>query len=473
MPSPAGPSPRAYAGLYALAVLSAWWVGPDGPIYWDTFSYVIQSITGRVGGLMLGRPTFVLASHATVLAWRALGGSVLSVEPLLRAQWTLVAALGAPALTWLATSAGLSLRASLAAGFFLALSPTVAHTSRAVLTDAPSMAVTLIASGLAWRAMREASRATMLAAGLTLGVAAGMREQAIAHLAAFVALAWFAPRRRVSLTLVACVGSLGALALPVVWIALRQRSYLATLGDWERSMVGERAHHTYGVRDFAMFLAWVVVSGLTPLTALFGALAKGWKPALPSRPLLVYVALSCLQLAALAFYQDIAFSPRYLLGALPAGLMLPCALALDGAWRMRRLRLGVLVGSVVVAIGAGPLMRRLERPLREGLGSLPSRLSLIAPNAAVVTGQLCPAVVYHRELARLSSAPSPPSWIQVCPGWRWPPRLADRLDALRREGHPVVIDLRTESWVGERQLRCRTEADAYSRLHPNEVTTWR
>ncbi len=473
MPSLTGPSPRAYAALYALALVSAWWIGPDGPIYWDSFGYVIQSITGRVGGLMLGRPTFVLASHATSLAWRALGGSVTSVEPLLRAQWMLVSALGAPALAWVASLAGLSVRASLAAGFFLALSPTVAHSSSAVLTDAPSMAVTLVASGLAWRAMREASPARMLAAGLALGVAAGMREQAITHLTAFIALSYFAERRRLTLALTASIGALGALTLPVAWIALHQRSYLASLGDWGRSMAGERAQHTYGARDFAMFVVWIAASGLAPLAGLVGALARGWRPTTPSRPLLAFVGLSGLQLAALAFYQDIAFSPRYLLGALPVGLVLPCAIALDAAWAMRRLRIAVLVSAVAIAAGAGPLMRRLERPLREGLASLPSRLAVIAPNAAVVTGQLCPAVVYHRELARLAPSRTPPSWVQVCPGWRWPPRLVDRLDALRGEGHPVVIDLRTDSWVGERQLRCRTEADAYARQHPNDVTTWR
>lgn len=473
MPSHTGPSPRAYAALYALALVSSWWIGPDGPIYWDSFGYVIQSITGRVGGLMLGRPTFVLASHATTLAWRALGGSVTSVEPLLRAQWMLVSALGAPALAWVATAAGLSLRASLTAGFFLALSPTVAHSSRAVLTDAPSMAVTLVASGLAWRAMRDASRARMFAAGLTLGIAAGMREQAITHVAAFVALALFAERRRLSLALVACVGSVGALALPVAWIALHQRSYLASLGDWSRSMAGERAQHTYGARDLAMFVVWIVASGLAPLAASLGAFAKGWRPGTPARPLLAFVSLSTLQLAALAFYQDIAFSPRYLLGALPVGLILPCAIALDGAWEMRRFRTGVLASAVLIALGAGPLVRRLERPLREGLASLPSRLASIPSNAAVVTGQLCPAVVYYRELARLAPTPTPPTWMQVCPGWRWPARLSDRLDALRSEGRPVVIDLRANSWVGERQARSRAQAEVYARTHPGAVTLWR
>ena len=187
------------------------------------------------------------------------------------------------------------------------------------------------------------------------------------------------------------------------------------------------------------------------------------------------VALCALQLVALMFYQDIAFSPRYLLTALPCGLFLPCALALDSLWPRRALRGGLMFAMVLVALVAGPLMRRSETALRDGLRSLPERLAMIPQNAAVVTGQLCPAVVYHRELARLRAGPraSAPSWVQVCPGWRWPVSLEARLDELSGGGHAVVIDLRDDSWVGERQRRCRDEAARYASTHSGTVTAWR
>ena len=115
MPSSPALPPRALAALYAIAVATAWWVGPDGPIYWDSFGYVIQSITNRAGGLMLGRPAFVLLSHASVVVWRALGGGITSVEPLLRTQWMLVTSLAAPSLAIVAGRAGASARASIVA----------------------------------------------------------------------------------------------------------------------------------------------------------------------------------------------------------------------------------------------------------------------------------------------------------------------------------------------------------------------
>ncbi len=475
MPSSSALPPRALAALYTLSVVAAWWIGPDGPVYWDSFGYVIQAITNRAGGLMLGRPAFVLLSHASVGVWRALGGTLASFEPPLRAQWMLVSAIAAPSLAIVAHRVGASARASLLAGLMLALSPSVAHTSRAVLTDGPSMAVSLVAMAIALEATTRASVARMCLAGLALGLAVGMREPSVAHLATIVAFALLSAHRPLALAAAAVVSTLSSVAVGVAWFAVHQRSYLSALSGWGRSMAVERAQHTYGARDFATAIGWIAASGLVPLVGLAIARSRGWRFPGDNRPLSALVALGALQLGALVFYQDIAFSPRYLLTALPTGLFLPCGLALDALWAQRNARNALLIAMVFAALIAGPAMRRVEAPLRHGLRALPSQLASIAPDAAVVTGQLCPAVVFHRELARLSAPTSGarPAWVQVCPGWRWPVSLAARLDELRGGGHQVVIDLRGESWIGERQQRCRDEANRYASTHRESVTLWR
>ena len=474
MPSSSPLSRASLALLYACATLSAWWVGPDGPVYWDSFGYVIQSITGRVGGLMLGRPTFVLSSHALVVAWRALGGGLYAVEPLLRCTWMLVSGLGAPALACVAIGAGLSTRVAFASGALLALSPAVAHSSRAVLTDAPSMAVTLVAFGLALRATRRGSIAAMFSAGVVLGLAAGLREQAVLHLVTFAALALVAPRRRIALGLAGVGGCFVALGLPVVWLVFHQRSYLATLGDWVRSMAVERAHHPRGWRDLAMYLVWSLASGPVALVAASAALSRSGRVlvARDSR-VLALVVPSALQFVALAAYQDIAFSPRYLLAALPCAVVLPAGIVLDARWPQASVRRALFAATVGLVLGAGIAMRAIERPLRSAVRDLPRRLRTVPATAAVVTGQLCPAVVYYRELGRLEGGEFAPSWVQVCPGWRWPPNLATRLDALRASGHTVVIDLRDAAWVGDRQRSAREDAARYALAHGGEVTIWR
>ena len=181
------------------------------------------------------------------------------------------------------------------------------------------------------------------------------------------------------------------------------------------------------------------------------------------------VGVSAVQYAALAFYQDIAFSPRYLLAALPGAVILPAAWALNEV----RWRRGALAVSLAFAVLAVPVLRWREAPLRVALRELPTRLDGAGERAVVVSGQICPAVVYERELRRLEGRVS--DLVQVCPGWRWPARLDVRLDALRAEGRAVVIDLRDVVWVGARQRAALEEARGYARRHAGEpgVTVWR
>ena len=104
---------------------------------------------------------------------------------------------------------------------------------------------------------------------------------------------------------------------------------------------------------------------------------------------------------------------------------------------------------------------------------LRSRLRDVAPNAIVVSGQACPAVVLTRTTTRLGGTPV--DWRAVCPGWRWPANLPSHLDALRAEGRPLVVDLRAAVWVGPRQRACRDAVERYLQSHPPAatVTVWR
>jgi 4-amino-4-deoxy-L-arabinose transferase-like glycosyltransferase len=459
-----------FLALYAIATFAAWAIGPDGPLYWDSHGYVIQAITGRAGGLMLGRPAFVLVSHAVARAWLAAGGSLRAVEPLLRAWWMLVSAMGAPALAALALRVEGSARVAWTAGLLLALSPVVAHTSQAVLTDGPSMALALVALALGANASRRGSAARMGWAGVVLGVAGGMREPTLAHGATLLALAAVSRGPRWRLGAMAVAGAGLSFAAPVWWFVTTQRGYVEAVMAWSREMARERTGHPYGWRDFGMFVVWSLAAGpaLWVGIARYGrAMVRGLRA---SPRALVVVGVSVVQYAALAFYQDISFSPRYLLAALPCAVVLPAAWGLGAGTRAWRVAVGA---SVVIAVAAAPVLRWRERPLRGALRELPARLAGADARAVVVTGQICPAVVYERELRRLEGSRG--DQVQVCPGWRWPANLEQRLGMLRREGRPVVIDLREAVWVGTRQRVAYVEASSYARQHAGEagVTVWR
>jgi hypothetical protein len=78
---PASATRRACVALYVSAVLAAVALGSRGPLYWDSFGYVGQALSGQVGGLALGRPLFVLGSHGLALGLQAAGGSASPRSP--------------------------------------------------------------------------------------------------------------------------------------------------------------------------------------------------------------------------------------------------------------------------------------------------------------------------------------------------------------------------------------------------------
>lgn len=465
--------------LWALALAAARWAGPGGILYWDSFGYVGQSLTGDVGGLLLGRPLFILASHGVARAVMALGLAPDQVEALLRALWAAVSALAAPATAALvarlaprpdAPSAPASLDASTLAGLLVALSPAAANTADAVLTDGPSMALATL--GYALAAHASDTRGRSLAAGLCLGAAAGLREQAIVHLPIAMALRALITARRSS-ALWVLLGAIPSGALGVVWALATQADYIARIRSWFVAMGAERRQHPWGPVSLAFWAAWLLALG--PV-ALVGTL-RFWRDALrgprPSRALLLCAGTGGAQLLALSLYQDIAFSPRYLLAAFPTGLALPAALALAPTLRSPR-TLAALLLALTLPVALAPVaLARRQGALRDALAETPSRLRAAAPNAIVVSGQACPAVVLTRTTTRLGGHRV--DWRAVCPGWRWPTNLPAHLDALRAEGRPLVVDLRAAVWVGPRQLACRDAVERYLRERPPAATVqlWR
>ncbi len=450
--------------LWALALAAARWAGPGGILYWDSFGYVGQSLTGDVGGLLLGRPLFILASHGVARAVMALGLAPDQVEALLRALWAAVSALAAPATATLVArlaprpdgpAAPASLDASTLAGLLVALSPAAANTADAVLTDGPSMAFATL--GYALAAHTADTRGRSLAAGLCLGAAAGLREHAIVHLPLVMALRALVTARRTS-ALWVLLGAIPSGALGVVWAFATQADYLARIRSWFAAMGAERRQHPWGPLSLAFWAAWMVALG--PV-ALFGTL-RFWRDALRathSRAILLCAGTGGAQLLALSLYQDIAFSPRYLLAAFPTGLALPAALAFAPTLRSPRGRAALLLALVLPVALAPITLARRQGALRDALAETPSRLRDVAPNAIVVSGQACPAVVLTRTTTRLRGTSV--DWRAVCPGWRWPGNLPSHLDALRAEGRPLVVDLRAAVWVGPRQRACRDAVERY------------
>ncbi len=471
--APSTPRPVA-APLYVVALAAALLVAPHTPVYWDSFGYVLQAVTGQVGGLGLGRPVFIGVSHALARVWFDLGGSPWDLERLLRLFWTMVACAAAP-LTWrVALECGLSRRASVLAGAAVACSPAMAHTSGTLLTDGPAVAVFLLAFLLAARAAHHDDarrhRAVLLAgaAGATLGVAIGIREGLLLGAFSLPLVLAAAPRTdRWRLLAAMAGGGVIATVVPIAIVLARDPAYFAMVRGWFAGLARDRTALLSGGSRIATFIGWLLVLG--PVVAPGAVIAhmrwpnRIWRP---GSVLFAGVAPSAAQLAWTATYPAVGYSPRYLVAAFPFALAIPAALAFDRwAGRSRGRAAWIAAALVVPVVVAVPIVRVRAAPREETIRAWPARLQTVPADSLIVTGQLCPAIPLVRELIAREGRGPAPAWEPVCPGWAWPTDVSARLDAALASGRPVVLDLRPESWWGAEQQAARQQAQTYRRTH--------
>jgi 4-amino-4-deoxy-L-arabinose transferase-like glycosyltransferase len=470
--------------LWLCAAAAGVLIGFDGPVYWDSAGYVQQAIAGQIGGLAFGRPVFVLVSHAVALAHVALGASPWHIELVLQVFWLCVGACSAPLARALARECGLDRRAAWLAGLIVAASPALAHVNGAVLTDAPALAVTCLGLLCGLRALNPARtvRRPGLAGvlcGAVLGLAVGLREQSIAQAAVCALALLAAPRpRRLPFAVGAAVGLALAVLLPVVWAFVTEPAYASMVRRWVAAMQRERARRPYGWRDVVCCLGWLLALGPAAFVAAGLAWFRHRRELFRVRTLLFALCVPALaQLALLAGYQDISYSPRYLLPALPGALAIPGALLLEDLVRTRRRMALVVAGLVLPALIAAPVLAANERPLVRAVESLPDLLAPLPAKSTIVTGQPCESVRLARVIARRVPEAWPgerPEWQVICPGWGWPDDLSLRLDRARARGSRIVLDLRAGSWLGGDQQLARAEAERWASAHfDSGMIVWR
>jgi hypothetical protein len=461
--------------LYLLALLAIAAMAPGATVYWDAFGYVLQAVNGDVGGLGLGRPVFVLALHAIARGWLNAGGSPWQLEMVLRIACALAASAAAPLTAHLAQACGLSRRTAWMSGLAVAMSPAMAHASGQVLADGPGVSLVVLACVLGVRA--AAGTGSGLAAGLVLGLAVGVREQTVVTLITLLGLAYVAPRQarwRIAGAMLA--GCVAAMAVPLAFVLFTQPAYGATVRAWLANMHRDRLAKTYGWRDLSMYVAWLLSLG--PIVVVAGAAAialavgrRRWRT-----PLLAAVVVpALLQVVWMATFRGIAYSPRFLLVALPGAFAIPASM-LAGAWadRSRRRWQWAVAAWTVPLLVAAPLAHARTAALVATLQEWPARLESLPDPAVVVTGQPCPAVPLVRRIVGLERAGAAlPDWQAVCPGWAWPSDLPQRLDSAMAEDRLVAADLREASWTGPEQRAALDELSRYVRLRPQAEASGR
>jgi 4-amino-4-deoxy-L-arabinose transferase-like glycosyltransferase len=456
---------------YLSAVACAVFIGSPGPVYWDSFDYATQALTGQVGGLGAGRPVFALVTQTVTTAWHWVGGSVWDLEPVLRVLVILCSAFTAPLTRRLALESGFTARAAHFSAAVVATSPAFAHTSAAVLTDGPVVPLVLLTWIWTMRALRSGRSGEAALAGLWFGLAVGVREATLFAGATCAVMCWRASqgaRLRLASTFLAATAVI--VILPMAWALMTQPGYVDTIGTWLDGMAHDRAMKAWTWQEAGVIVGWVLA--LSPVAVLVIAIAglrHLWTPGprnFGTPALRDLVVPAWLQWAVMATSMGVAYSPRYLLAAFSAALAILAGWVLD-----RRLppalprRSWVLLGVVcLIPLVAGRvLVRSGEAPVIAVRDALPLLLETLPADAVIVTGHACPAVTLIRTQATLEPRGGlvSPTWTTVCPGWAWPENLAAELREHRSSGRTVVVDLREVAWRGAEQHRLLLEVRAY------------
>lgn len=464
---------------YLAALGAALVVGPVGPVYWDTFGYVTQSITGHIGGLGVGRPVFAMASQGVASVWQWAGGSVWDLELVLRVVWLLVSAFAAPLTRRLALDAGLSGRAAHFAAAFVAASPAYAHSSATVLTDGPSTTFVLLTWIVAIRAVREDAVRTAALAGVWFGLALGLREASMFSAATVLCLGLVAsPRPRLRLLLTFGVVTAAIVVVPMAWVYLTQPGYVETIQGWLRGLEHDEALKAWDWREARLISFWLLLFGPVPLALAFAAIRR-WRETGPWRWGLV--APAWFQWGVMMTYVGITYSPRYLMTSFPAAVAIPAAWFLDrylGSPVSTRMRQALVLALCLPLLGARLIVHPYEAKLLAISSSLAADLSTVPADAVIVTGHACPAVPMIRELVKVEPrlGMHAPAWTEICPGWGWPADIVATLDGHLAAGRAVVLDMRDHAWQGPEQLQSRDDlrryADARRVQHPGAVILW-
>lgn len=421
----------ALLALFALSFAAAALIGTHGLAYWDAGDYARLAVEGRMSGLLLGRPLFLLASRAILAA----GFDVADAEPVLRWSWTFFSALAAPLLAVLAGQLGLTRAAAFAAGAALALSPSFAHTAHQVLTDGPALVLTIGALALAARP----TTGRALLAGLLLGAAIATRETAALFGLSLMMLAARAGRRAAVLAVVSCV--LGTTLI----VLLAHRGLPPSLSGWGKAM---EKSSTLRPLDVLLACGWVLSVG--PVAVLVGARALA---APKSRALAWVVWPAAAATALLLFYPFAAWTPRFMLATAPLAFLLPAGPALA---KRPRLAAAALLLPLLLAYFATARPRALAERGRDAA----ARFAGASAPALLVPGHFCPQVELALAIEARKSGPRDVTLL--CPGWRWPDDPLRALDEARCQGRTVVVDLRADAWVGAWEIAPAAAVSAYA-----------
>lgn len=466
-------SPRQFGwaiGLLSIAVAVAYLNPFIG--HWDSYDYMKYILTRQRSSLMLGRPYFTLYNVLLLEPLFALG--LPRDAAYLVVKWVIVLFSGLTSLSVFSFFRRLvPLRAAMLGALLMALSPVFATYSGMIMTEIPMMLAVFGGLALFQRGLDEdRTPAMMVGAGL-LGVAIGIREQAFV-ITPYLLLGPLVSgklRDRIGPLAASWATGLCAASAGPLFLLLTDPQYWPTMKKWLAFMREQKGRHPIGWSNAAIWLKWLVVNQPVAVVASGFGLRRLWQLRRERVAALTFVAFSMVIALALIGYQDLLYSPRYLMIAIP-GLCLAGGVALASLWeRWPRRFLAGFAGLHLLCLIAGLALMWPYRPTFAKARSYHRRIAPLPANSVFVVGQYCPYIGY------LKAVGYPQTWDVICPGWTWPrQRLAVVIDGYLKRGLPVYVDEDPHLWVGSRLQQdfadWRSLRDRY-RCERIEGTLWR
>jgi hypothetical protein len=425
---------------------------------WDSFDYLKQIVTHRLSALGFGRPVFI---GYNILIWESMRRlfrlNPIQVEIVAMAATVLLGVAGIVLFERLARRL-LPSQTSQMAVLALVLSPIYAIYSGFVMTEVP-MLVALLASALAiWKPGARDSAWRDLAGGIFLGLAAGIREQALTLVPAFLWILWIGRsdlRSRIKSML--CFGAAAAVSAvgPVLAIYLHDpAAFIERMHTWIQAIPMGRLQFWINVQASLLY-TFAVCPGAWIAAAAAGTVflfrrrnprqisgVNGGDENRGAIPNPVAGAVCCLLLPLAALWRDadVQIHPRYEMIVLPAALIF--CVSLFRRWFPSRKGPIVWAAAQVAVFGIGLVLfspfreSQIERIRFAGVmrDSVPGEALLIA-------GNLSPILDYYRGIGVR------PRWRILWSGWNWDVNAAEKVICRCWAEHvPVYLSENPSGW---------------------------
>ncbi len=459
------PSRMFLANLSIFIAASALFSALSAPFagQWDSFDYLKQIVTHRLSDLGFGRPTFILYN---VVIWE-IAKKCLALPPeavveVIQGATVLLGALGVLLMAHLAARL-LSPRAGRMALLGALLSPLYAFYSGAVMTEVPMLVavVTAAALGLPSRTQGPATRA--LLCGAFFGIAAGIREQALTLVAAFLWLILVTRedrRARIRSLGAFLIGAAVTLLAPILLVhASDPGAFVGRVREWTQAIPTAASHFAANLSASLLFAflicpaSWVALAVATVArvphppashenVALGTALRRSlWLPVSPASLVCGAVSSIALPIAILWRDADVQMHPRYLLVALPGALIL-CA----GLYHRRRPSPGSAAAWALIHILIFAVAAAAMQPFRAAQYERKAYARVVCENipggGLLLAGSYSPVLDFYRATGIR------PRWRILWSGWGWNRQAAEHEIRKTLElGEPVYLCDGPYAWL--------------------------